>query len=179
MSIICHLQIKNKTFNNINIIYLWSSLTKDKNFHSIKDECISQFDTLFTMYIHLLSIVFILLQSTDLSRSADAHWDYRSMGPDVWRDSFPACAGNSQSPINILSACTIYQQFEPFHFSEAYDITQDFILTNNGHTIVGQQVNKSAYPLTLTGGGLTEPFTFVNFHLHWGENYASGSEHQM
>jgi carbonic anhydrase len=131
------------------------------------------------MQFYLLLVVFIIYNFFNLSLSADPHWDYGALGPDVWKDTFPTCGGSSQSPINIKTSCTTYQSFEPFQFSSAYGEAQDFVLTNNGHTIVGQQVNASAYPLTLSGGGLTEPFTFVNFHLHWGENYNSGSEHQM
>ena len=31
----------------------------------------------------------------------------------------------------------------------------------------------------LAGGGLNGTFEFVNFHLHWGENHKSGSEHEV
>jgi carbonic anhydrase len=129
------------------------------------------------MHIYLLFTVFVLFNSIDISFSID--WNYGALGPDVWKDSYPTCGGTSQSPINIKTACTTYQVFDSFQFSSAYNLTQDFLLTNNGHTISGIQVNSSAFPLTLSGGGLSEAFTFKNFHLHWGENYNSGSEHQL
>jgi carbonic anhydrase len=121
----------------------------------------------------------MLIYSFDTCLSSDAIWNYGALGPDVWPDAYPACGGSSQSPINIKTACTKYQSYAPFQFSSAYSATQSFTLTNNGHSIIGTQVDKTKYPLTLTGGGLSEPFTFVDFHLHWGENYKSGSEHQM
>ena len=46
-------------------------------------------------------------------------------------------------------------------------------------SIAGTQVDKTTNTLTITGGSLSETFTFVNFHLHWGENYKAGSEHHL
>jgi carbonic anhydrase len=121
----------------------------------------------------------VLFNSIDISLSVDHRWNYRVLGPDVWKDFYPTCGSTAQSPIIIKTECTIYQSNLPFQFSSAYNLTQDFLLTNNGHTIIGEQINRTAFPLILSGGGLTETFTFKNFHLHWGENYNSGSEHQM
>ena len=131
------------------------------------------------MHSHSFVIVFILLCTINIALAADPHWDYGELGPDVWGDLFPTCKGQAQSPINILTACTSYQAFAPFQFSSAYALLQNFTIANNGHTLIGKQVNATAYPLLLTGGGLTELFIFDNFHLHWGENFRSGSEHQM
>jgi carbonic anhydrase len=131
------------------------------------------------MDFYLLLVVFILFNSINIFSTAGPHWNYGELGPDVWADLYPTCGGNAQSPINIKTACTTYQTFESFQFSSAYDLKQDFIVTNDGHTIVGTQINASVFPLTLSGGGLSDIFIFKNFHLHWGENYHSGSEHQM
>jgi len=130
------------------------------------------------MFIRYILII-ISLYLHSLNAATSSHWNYDALGPDVWSDLYSTCDGLSQSPINIKTACTTYQEFAAFSFSSAYDLAQKFTLTNNGHTISAEQVNASAYPLTLTGGGLSETFTFVNFHLHWGRNYKSGSEHQL
>jgi carbonic anhydrase len=107
-------------------------------------------------------------------------WNYGQLGPDIWSDYYPLCAGKSQSPINILTACTIYKKFQPFEFTSSYDEKHYFTLMNNGHTIIGTLNNEyKQSSIRLTGGGLNGIFDFVNFHLHWGENYKSGSEHQM
>jgi len=131
------------------------------------------------MHYCLSLVIFMLLCLINLYRSDDTHWNYRDLGPDVWKDDFPACDGRSQSPIIIKTACTIYQPFKPFHFSSAYGLIQNFTLTNNGHTISATQTKKDLFPLHLTGGGLIGTYEFVNFHLHWGANYRSGSEHQI
>ncbi|CAF3183809.1 unnamed protein product, partial [Rotaria sp. Silwood2] len=107
-------------------------------------------------------------------------WNYGNLGPDVWSEYYPLCDGKSQSPINILTACTVYKDFKPFTFISTYDEKHTFTLKNNGHTIIGISNNEyKQSPIQLTGGGLNGTFEFVNFHLHWGENYKSGSEHQI
>ncbi|CAF3492226.1 unnamed protein product [Rotaria sp. Silwood1] len=97
----------------------------------------------------------------------------------MWSETYPSCAGHSQSPINIKTACTIYQIFTPFNFSLAYNLNYTFKLLNNGHTIVGTYNGNDSSPFILTGGGLNGTFEFSNFHLHWDENSKSGSEHQV
>ncbi|CAF0997586.1 unnamed protein product [Adineta steineri] len=106
-------------------------------------------------------------------------WNYHDLGPDVWSDTYPTCAAHSQSPINIQTACTDYQSFTPFSFQSGYNLTHNFTLHNNGHTIVGRYTGNSSTTYTLTGGGLNGTYEFLQFHLHWGENYKSGSEHQV
>lgn len=127
------------------------------------------------MNLRLLSFLFSLFICVSSNQ-----WNYGHLGPDIWSDYYPMCAGKSQSPINILSACTKYAKLRPFKFSASHSEKHYFTLKNNGHTVIG--IINDAYqqsPLTLTGGGLNGTFKFVNFHLHWGENYKSGSEHQM
>jgi len=131
------------------------------------------------MYSHIVLVAFLLFNSIDILLCTADAWNYAESGPDVWKDSFSTCASTSQSPINIKTACTTYQSFPSFQFSSTYDLTQDFRLLHNGHTLNGEQVNANAFPLILSGGGLSENFTFNNFHLHWGENYDEGSEHQL
>ncbi|CAF2726792.1 unnamed protein product [Rotaria sp. Silwood2] len=107
-------------------------------------------------------------------------WDYGEYGPDVWYERYPTCGGQLQSPINILTACTTYKHFTSFIFGSGYNEQHSFNLKNNGHTIVGtfnNEPNLSA--LRLTGGDLKDTLEFVNFHLHWGENHKSGSEHEV
>jgi carbonic anhydrase len=125
------------------------------------------------------SFIFITVLLSIVHRTICDSWDYHALGPDVWSDTYPSCANHSQSPINIQTACTTYQSFTPFHFTSAYDLTNNFTLVNNGHTIVGTYIGNASSALTLTGGGLNGTYNLRNFHLHWGENYKSGSEHQV
>ncbi|CAF1585489.1 unnamed protein product [Rotaria sp. Silwood1] len=107
-------------------------------------------------------------------------WDYGELGPDVWHERFPTCGGQLQSPIDILTACTTYKNFTPFTFGSGYNEQHNFKLRNNGHTIVGTFINEpNLSALRLTGGDFQGTLEFVNFHLHWGENHKSGSEHEV
>ncbi|CAF0851838.1 unnamed protein product [Rotaria sordida] len=120
-------------------------------------------------------VIFFLL----ISISAD-QWNYGNLGPDIWSEYYPLCSGKSQSPINILTACTVYKDFQPFNFILTLDEKHYFTLKNNGHTIISTINNQHKQSsIELTGSNLNGTFEFVNFHLHWGEHYKSGSEHQI
>ncbi|CAM4820940.1 unnamed protein product [Rotaria magnacalcarata] len=122
----------------------------------------------------VISLLFINIYSTD-----GLEWNYNDFGPDMWSETYPACAGKSQSPIIIKTACTTYRTFVPFRFSSDYNLTYNFTLLNNGHTMVSTYNSNGSTPFTLSGGGLNGTFQFLNFHVHWGENSKSGSEHQV
>ncbi|UJR31363.1 hypothetical protein I4U23_018857 [Adineta vaga] len=124
--------------------------------------------------INLFMFLIILSQST-----VAEEWNYSDQGPDVWSDSYPACAGRSQSPIDVDTQTTEYIEFTKFRFTSAYNVTQNFTLANTGHTILGEYIDNDTSAIAFQGGGLYGTYEFVNFHLHWGENYKSGSEHQV
>jgi carbonic anhydrase len=126
----------------------------------------------------LLSNLFILLAILHQAIDA-ADWNYGDEGPDVWSDTYPSCAGYSQSPINIDTTSTVHLSFTPFKFTTGYNMAHNFTLTNNGHTIVGVYSGNEPSDMSFQGGGLVGTFGFYSFHLHWGENYKSGSEHQV
>lgn len=107
-------------------------------------------------------------------------WNYESLGPDIWSDFYPSCAGQSQSPINILTACTTHHSFPPFIFTVETNHEYHFIFKNNGRTILATiDPTHEQFSIRLSGGGLNGTFDLVNFHIHWGENHGCGSEHQM
>ncbi|CAF0965520.1 unnamed protein product [Adineta steineri] len=128
--------------------------------------------------MHLSRSSFILL-CIIIQYSIAAHWNYADEGPDVWSDLYPECDGTSQSPIDIDTTTTVYAPLTKFYFGSSYNVPQNFLFMNNGHTLVGHYTGNDASRLSFTGGGLKGVFTFSSFHLHWGENYKSGSEHQV
>ncbi|CAF3094237.1 unnamed protein product [Rotaria sp. Silwood2] len=131
------------------------------------------------MYFSCLLIVLSLLSSTILKINAAEEFNYNNDGQEVWSDNYPSCSGRSQSPINIQTACTTYQQFPLLQFSTSYNDNQVFTLKNNGHSISGTLQTGSNTVLSISGGGLNGTFQFANFHLHWGENRKSASEHEV
>ena len=123
--------------------------------------------------------LFFIMSFVLVSVSANA-WNYGDLGPDIWSDHYPLCSGKSQSPIVVLTACTIYRDFQPLEFTKAHYEKNSFTLKNNGHTIIGTiNDDHRRSNFRISGGNLSGTFEFVNFHLHWGENYKSGSEHQV
>ena len=123
-------------------------------------------------------LILFLFAGTIADHSHD--WNYADNGPDVWSELYPTCGGQRQSPINILTACTTYRKISPFTFESGYYHQHNFSLLNNGHTIVATTTNETQLSsLRLRGGDLKGTYDFVNFHLHWGENHKSGSEHEM
>ena len=124
-------------------------------------------------------ILNLIISLSWIGSSISVQWNYDEQGPDVWSDEYPSCAGQAQSPIDIRTACTTYQSFPSFEFSTGYNEVQNFTLINNGHTISGVLSKEDLSRLTIIGGGLDGTFVFSSFHFHWGENYKSGSEHQV
>ena len=103
-------------------------------------------------------------------------WNYLDDGEEMWADLFPQCAGENQSPINILTASTRYQSFPPWNLSVEHRENLFFLLQFNQWTI---NVQPLADVLWLTGSDLPGRFQLLNIHLHWGPNDRRGSEHQM
>ena len=121
--------------------------------------------------------------------------------PDVdWPADFPdACAGTSQSPINIdTDNVELLRSREGLSFSIGYKILQTGPLINNGHSCMVYQyflhthtfprqtlslsVKYSAdesYGASVSGGPLNGSYTLNQFHLHWGSVHGQGSEHTV
>ncbi|CDQ93325.1 unnamed protein product, partial [Oncorhynchus mykiss] len=98
-----------------------------------------------------------------------------STGPEKWDHVNRVCAGDNQSPINIVHRKTVPDiRLTPFQFKQYQDSFQGAI-KNNGHSV---QVNvpHDAYVI---GGDLETPYKAVQFHLHWGKNGGPGSEHTI
>ncbi|CAF3670517.1 unnamed protein product [Adineta steineri] len=124
------------------------------------------------MFAHFKTIFILIL----INKCLASDWDYLEHGPDVWSEHYPLCGGERQSPINIKTACTIYQPFDQFILTPDHITENNFIAKYNGHTISSDTNNKN---LALQGGNLTGTFYFDSFHLHWGPNHNVGSEHQI
>lgn len=124
----------------------------------------------------LVTFLFALLLIS-IIRVNGANWDYGKHGPDIWKETFPACAGKKQSPINIRTKCTVHQVFNRFEFTPGHYNQIKFQLTNNGHTITAEP--DPSTNILLSGGKLQGSYRFQSFHIHWGPNHDTGSEHQL
>ena len=83
-----------------------------------------------------------------------------------------------QSPINIESAKAVYDEALVEFELKNYDkkLTRDFTVANNGH---GMVVSLGGGDYFVSGGGLPGSYKTVQFHLHWGPDEKTGSEHVM
>lgn len=125
-------------------------------------------------------VVFVLTFLLCSSQKPTPHWDYEREGPDAWHHLFDSCEGDAQSPINIRTPNVRYDsRLSPLSLN-GYNATMSNIVwnfTHNGHTIVARPSTISR--LSISGGGLPETFSLVQFHLHWGFNAFQGSEHTI
>ncbi|CAN9501605.1 unnamed protein product [Ophioblennius macclurei] len=101
--------------------------------------------------------------------------DHQCNVPEHWDHASQACAGQFQSPINIVTRKTLKdERLTPFQFSNYQQIFRSTI-KNNGHSVQVGVPHLS----TISGGGLPSNYKAVQFHLHWGKNGGPGSEHTI
>ncbi|KAI4878774.1 hypothetical protein NFI96_028775 [Prochilodus magdalenae] len=101
--------------------------------------------------------------------------EYRCQGPSQWATSAPACGGQIQSPVNIVTRKVQYDpSLAPFVF-EGYTEVMNITVVNIGYA--------AAFSLPpsvrISGGGLPGTYKAVQFHLHWGSECGRGSEHTV
>ncbi|MBN3308353.1 CAH4 anhydrase, partial [Amia calva] len=95
-------------------------------------------------------------------------------GPKEWNKVHPDCAGDNQSPINIITKRTLRNNdLMTFTFTD-YDKQTIALMKNNGHSVqVSLPTGKK-----ISGGNLTT-YKALQFHLHWGTDGGPGSEHTI
>jgi carbonic anhydrase len=139
-------------------------------------------ETMVLSFICQFLFLFSFLHPVNLQSTSapPRHWDYEREGPDTWHHTFDTCEGEAQSPVDIRTSYVRYDpNLTPLSLNGYTGNTSSLVwnFTHNGHTIV-------AYPpplarLSMSGGGLTDVFFLVQFHLHWGYNAFQGSEHTI
>jgi carbonic anhydrase len=151
----------------------------------IKERCLCEIHALSTITCianthHILVTISLCIPMSCTEESHD-YWSYDD--PSEWPKHFPLARGLCQSPIDINTDETVPQFYSPFLFSSKYHSNELFKLTNNSHqvtaTLADHTYGQNETDLWFTGGGLTEKFYFVNFHLHWGRTDRHGSEHEI
>ncbi|CAF95928.1 unnamed protein product, partial [Tetraodon nigroviridis] len=87
------------------------------------------------------------------------------------------CNGTRQSPINIVSAnAQANEKLTAFTFSNYGSTTALKSIQNTGHTV---KVSFNS-GVKVSGGGLSESYDGLQFHLHWGNGSSvPGSEHTV
>ncbi|XP_078082171.1 carbonic anhydrase 14 isoform X2 [Mustelus asterias] len=101
------------------------------------------------------------------------HWTYKDQD---WSKGYKLCKENSQSPINIDTSKTTFNNKFPSIIPEGYNLpeTEQLELSNNGHTV------KLSLPDSMSiSRGFTQKYLANQLHFHWGSATTSGSEHTV
>ncbi|KAG7155750.1 carbonic anhydrase 2-like [Homarus americanus] len=109
-----------------------------------------------------------------------ADWSYsgNDNGPEHWKDMYPECGGERQSPVNVDTEDVVgeepWPEFQWHHFKT---VPKMMTLTNTGHSA---QVSSEDLRASVTGGDLGAEYTFDQFHFHWGsDDKLGGCEHTV
>ncbi|XP_029953940.1 carbonic anhydrase 4-like [Salarias fasciatus] len=126
------------------------------------------------------ALVLCVLVTKAESASNAVAWCYHlpSCNFSTWSSiAAPFCNGTRQSPIDIVTAnATFNANLTAFTFQNYNSTSALTKIENTGKTIkVG-----IASGVTVSGGGLSESYDSLQFHLHWGNGTAvPGSEHTV
>lgn len=125
-----------------------------------------------------LLIAFLCVNWSHLAFSQAAlPWTYipnALLGPANWAGI--CSTGKRQSPIDIKSSETTLDKGLGAFTLKNYDrkLNKTFTGSNNGHSL-GMSFPAGVY--NVSGGGLNDVYTTVQFHFHYGPNNTVGSEH--
>lgn len=126
-----------------------------------------------TLWIIALISVSAIMQATASS------WSYKgAQGPKNWHKHYPDCKKNNQSPIDIPTSDTEFEQAR-LGLTGYSQIPKyvDFTLINNGHT--AQVTLENVDPYATFASVFGQRFKPWQIHFHWGSRNGVGSEHKV
>ncbi|KAL3244268.1 hypothetical protein MRX96_018892 [Rhipicephalus microplus] len=97
--------------------------------------------------------------------------------PNLDLDVQNQCGGYYQSPINIVTRRTTYDNLDVVYYDGYLDPLQSISIVNNGHTV--KVSSSKASNVGISGEGLNGWYRFDQLHFHWGSNSSLGSEHRI
>ncbi|KAI4891105.1 hypothetical protein NFI96_011486 [Prochilodus magdalenae] len=103
-------------------------------------------------------------------------WTLFAVHP-MWQEPLAVPGGDRQSPIDISARKSLFDpQLKPLVMK--YDPRTCQQIWNNGYSFL-VEYDDTTDKSTLCGGPLEDQFRLCQFHFHWGENNAWGSEHTV
>ncbi|XP_041965944.1 carbonic anhydrase 5A, mitochondrial isoform X2 [Alosa alosa] len=95
----------------------------------------------------------------------------------MWQGPLAVPGGDRQSPIDIAVRKTQWdRQLKPLEIN--YDPRTCQQIWNNGYSFI-VEYDDTTERSTIKGGPLEDQFRLCQFHFHWGESNAWGSEHSI
>ncbi|KAK1881124.1 Carbonic anhydrase 4 [Dissostichus eleginoides] len=125
-----------------------------------------------------LAAVCVLVPSVHCATATGWCYHNESCNDTQWPTLFPSyCAGSRQSPIDIVSAsATADSNLTAFTFTNYDNNSALKEIKNTGKTV---KITLTS-GIKISGGGLSEPYDSLQFHLHWGNGSSvPGSEHTV
>ncbi|RXN24696.1 carbonic anhydrase 1 [Labeo rohita] len=105
-------------------------------------------------------------------------WGYAEHnGPEKWCDNFPIANGPRQSPIDIQTSGSSYDESLKA-LKLQYDPSTSLDILNNGHSFQVTFADNDDSS-TLTEGPISGKYRLKQFHFHWGASDDKGSEHTV
>ncbi|XP_023675585.2 carbonic anhydrase 5B, mitochondrial-like [Paramormyrops kingsleyae] len=95
----------------------------------------------------------------------------------IWRSPLSIPGGDRQSPIDIAVQESVYDP-RLTRLSVNYNPQTCRKIYNNGYSFL-VEYDDTTDMSTLSGGPLSDQYRLCQFHFHWGENNAWGSEHSV
>ncbi|KAM7310930.1 carbonic anhydrase 1 [Ixodes scapularis] len=127
-------------------------------------------------------MLLVVFQSMHLCRGNSSDWSYDGkQGVGSWSKlsvgpSENKCASYSQSPIHIKVRSTICaDSLGPMRYINYDEPLYSPDIVNNGHTVQVSAPHDRYHGIRLPHPAST--FRFLQFHFHWGNSSARGSEH--
>jgi len=104
-------------------------------------------------------------------------WSHHSQ--NEWGKQFPiSVMGTRQSPIDIRKSDATTEDKPPLKLELVTgDVTAEWCLENNGHTLVVSP--PAGVTWQLSGGVLAGTYALASFHSHWGHAAGYGCEHLL
>ncbi|OON21158.1 carbonate dehydratase, eukaryotic-type, partial [Opisthorchis viverrini] len=108
-------------------------------------------------------------------------WSYSENGPEKWAASYPNCAGQFQSPIDLVDAEVQYNSslktVKMIRMNETGIEQLSLDLSNNGHSA---QISFPERAFGVSFEGTDKPsYEVKQIHFHWGSDGNGGSEHTI
>uniref|UniRef100_A0A914VX46 Carbonic anhydrase n=1 Tax=Plectus sambesii TaxID=2011161 RepID=A0A914VX46_9BILA len=128
-------------------------------------------------YLLLLLLVSVMYMRVNGANEGNSEWGYDAAnGPDVWTG---LCAkGQRQSPVDIRT-----ENLQLIHTSDLlfvnYNATGKVQVQNSGYSAAVTGFENWSERPSISGGGLSDVYDLVQFHLHWADKDNDGSEHQI
>jgi len=95
-------------------------------------------------------------------------------GPSAWPKNFPMCNGKSNSPVNLRT--TKRRQAQRWKLT-GWDKPSKYKVLDEEYAIKWEL--NEGQRIIVSGGGLTDTYDLVQFHIHWGSDNSRGSEHTL